>query len=254
MLNLVSKLNIRGASKVYVAYDEAKSWVDTMRPSDHDKSELLPNAVDPDLFHPMPASEARRRTGLDQTASDFIIGFVGSLKRRHGLAPLIHGLSEFKVRSDQAVKLLIVGDGPQREELEVLVLQEGLGECVIFTGFIPHDEVPAYIAASDILYGVVDPGLASNPIKCYEYLSCGRPIITTDVDSLSFVRERRMGCAIRSLEPGEIADAIEELCLLGEAERGAMGNRGREYVIEHHTWEQFASTIVDGAKQALVST
>jgi glycosyltransferase involved in cell wall biosynthesis len=253
-LNFVSGLNIRQASEVYVAYEDAKAWVDTMVPSDHHESQVLPNAVDPDLFHPMPASEARRKIGLGQGPSGFMIGFVGSLKQRHGLIPLIHGLSEFKTQSDQLVKLLIVGDGPQREELEALVSQEGLEACVIFRGLVPHYEVPAYISACDVLYGAVDSRLPSNPIKCYEYLSCGRPIITTDVSAFSFVRERNMGCTIGAAKPGEIADAIEKLCLVGEAERSAMGNRGREYVTEHHTWEQFADVIVDGAQRALLRT
>jgi glycosyltransferase involved in cell wall biosynthesis len=245
----VSKLNVRTASKVYVAYDEVKQWADNFRLPNQERAQVLHNAVDPDLFHPIPIPEARQNIGLDLKPSEFVIGFVGSLQERHGLVPLLEAFYIFRQRCRSA-KLLIVGDGPQLPLLRDLVHQKGLLEAVVFAGFIPHINVPMYMAACDVLYGIVaneDPSSASNPIKCYEYLACERPIVTTKTAAFSFVQEENVGRLIRSLEPSEIAGSFEGLYYEGKG-RKAMGNRGRRYVIEHHTWKQFADAIVNDAR------
>jgi glycosyltransferase involved in cell wall biosynthesis len=251
MAKLISRINARAASKVYAAFDEVKEWVDGYRLPGQEKAQVLPNAADTTLFRPMSAPVARERIGVKLTGSDFVIGFVGCLHKRHGLKPLIRAFARFRHQREGIARLLVVGDGPQRLELEDLVHQEGLQGAVIFTGFVAHVDVPFYIGACDILYGVTDPNFVSNPMKCYEYLACEKPIVTTANKTLSFVQERCLGSVVQSLDPAEIAEAIETLYLAGDEERKAMGKRGREYVIEHHTWDRFADAVVDGAMQLL---
>jgi glycosyltransferase involved in cell wall biosynthesis len=183
--------------------------------------------------------------------ADFVIGFVGSMKKRHGLESLATAFSQFRSQREHGCRLLLVGDGPLRKDLEKLVAREALQADVMFIGNVPHPDVPTYVAACDVLFGVVDPGAPSNPIKCYEYLACGRPIITSESKAFQFVRERDLGRTVRSLEPAEIALAMEELHGVGERTRRAMGARGREYILEHHTWDRFADRIVSDAELLL---
>ena len=105
------------------------------------------------------------------------------------------------------------------------------------------------MAACNVLYGVVHPEMPSNPIKCYEYLACERPIVTTANDAFTFVREHELGAVVSRLAPSDIADALAQLCAAGESRLAAMGERGREYVLQHHTWALVAEAIVEGARE-----
>jgi glycosyltransferase involved in cell wall biosynthesis len=247
----VGRLNVAAASRVYAAYGAAKKWADQYRSDNQAETKVLHNAVDPEMFELRSAEEARRNLPVDLGPEEFVIGFVGSMKRRHGLESLVSAFSQFRTRRENGSRLLLVGDGPLRKDLEELVTRLGLRAEVSFAGSVPHTAVPMYLAACDVLYGVVDPDTVSNPIKCYEYLACGRPVITTEDEAFGFVHDNDLGRTIRSLEPAEIAAAMEALRSVGERTRREMGTRGRNYILEHHTWEHFADVVISDAELLL---
>jgi glycosyltransferase involved in cell wall biosynthesis len=247
----VGRLNVAEAARVYAAFGAAKQWADQYRSDDQAETQVLHNAVDPAMFELRPADEARKKLPIALGPKHFVIGFVGSMKRRHGLESLVSAFAQFRDRRDNGSRLLLVGDGPLRRELEELVIRLGLQSEVAFAGSVPHTAVPNYVAACDVLYGVVDPDAVSNPIKCYEYLACGRPVITSEDEAFGFVRDNDLGRTVHSREPVEIAAAMEELRSVGERTRRAMGIRGRNYILEHHTWERFADVVISDAELLL---
>lgn len=78
--------------------------------------------------------------------------------------------------------LLIVGDGPEREKLERQAESSGLRSDTTFTGKIPYDEVPHYMAAMDI---AVAPYKGENfyqsPMPIFEYMAMGKPIVASSM-------------------------------------------------------------------------
>ena len=109
---------------------------------------------------------------------------------------------------------------------------------------VPHDDLAPYICSCDATYGVVDASNPSNPIKVYEYLACERPVITSATDELGFVAERDLGVALDRVSPETVADAIARLRSLDDDALAEMGRRGREYVVENHTWDRLADAVV----------
>jgi glycosyltransferase involved in cell wall biosynthesis len=202
------------------------------------------SAVDTDLFRPISRAEARER--IDPTLPDesFIIGFIGSLKRRHNVGVLLEAIRTLS-RRDADVFGLIVGDGPLREHLERQAADLGIEGLVRFEGFVPHSEVAWYICASDVLYAVVDPTTKTNPLKCYESLACGRPIITTREEELRFVESVDAGVLVEEITVEEVTHAILEARDAGENELRRMGERGRQYVVEHNTWDRLPEITLD---------
>ncbi len=98
---------------------------------------------------------------------------VGQLKESKGVAVAIEAL----VRAPKIVKLWIVGDGPERESLELLVRQFGLGDRVIFMGWLQPEEVALAINAADVL---VHPALADPfPTVVLDAMVRGKPVIGT---------------------------------------------------------------------------
>lgn len=238
----VVRVNAVAADGVYVAYEEIKSQVDSYRLPWQSPALVFPNGVDPELFEPMDRARAVDELSIELPTDAFTVGFVGSLKERHCVGELLRAAAALADERD--VHLLIVGDGPQRDELEGLVADLDIADQVTFTGYVAHDELSPYIARCDAMYGVVDADNPSNPIKCYEYLACERPVITSKTAELAFVEREQLGVTIDRTEPTEIAAAIRTLADDSPAERAAMGARGREYVVENHTWDTLADAIV----------
>jgi len=150
---------------------------------DRERILLLPNAVDPSLFHPgRDGSVVRRGFQLEE---HFVAGFCGSLKPWHG----VHGLLDATARASRALpglRLLIVGDGPERGSLEARAKALGIADRVRFAGTIPHDRVPEHLAACDVLVAPYDPmnGFYFSPLKLAEYLAAGRPVVASAVPGL----------------------------------------------------------------------
>ncbi|WP_076145060.1 glycosyltransferase [Natrinema saccharevitans] len=238
LIEQIVKMNVRNSSHVYVAFDELKEWVDSYRDESQSSVKVLPNAVDPNLFSPKPLEESRSEVRIN--TDKFVIGFVGSLAPRHELSTLFKAAA----RIDN-VYLLIVGDGTLRDNLEQFATDLGITNRVTFTGRVDHENVPKYIAAFDAGYGVVSPGKASNPIKCYEYLSCERPVITSQKEEFEFVREIDAGVVVDSVSVDEVQVAIERLQTQSRDERRDAGRVGRSYVCKNFTWKGMAKGILE---------
>jgi glycosyltransferase involved in cell wall biosynthesis len=233
----VVHLNVRLADEVYVAFEAIRREVEQYRRAAQPPIQVLPNAADPEVFVPRSVDTCRQEVGV--AYDGFLLGFVGSLAPRQMLPESLRGLA----RTDDG-QLLVVGDGPLRGELTGLARELGIPDRVRFTGRVPNEAIPAYICACDATYGVVNPDRPSNPVKCYESLACGRPVITSPSPELSFVEEVDAGIVLPEITPREVATAIRELRDVPPEQRRAMGERGREYVVAQHTWDAVAETIL----------
>lgn len=239
---IVAKTNYRAARLVIVAYEEIKQELLYYRRSDQAEPIIFTNAVCPDYFPLINKLNARSEINIPISDEDFVIGFVGSMKERHRIEYLINSVHEVSKEIGN-LKVLLVGDGPIFDRMKMLVKDRNMDNSVIFTGFIQHELVCHYMAASDILYGVLDPSEYENPIKCYEYLASARPIITSVKKEFNFVKEYNFGITINSLTVQEISEAIKRLYFLSEDERVSMGLRARNYVLAYHTWDHLIELI-----------
>jgi glycosyltransferase involved in cell wall biosynthesis len=231
----VVRMNVRLSDEVFVAFEELRAWVSQYRGETQSTVEVLPNAVDPELFRPMSVGGTGHRLGIDD--GRFVVGFVGSLSKRHELPTLLRAVSRL-----EGVELVIVGDGDLRTELEDLAAELGILDRAHFEGRVDHGEVPEYIATFDVGYGVVSEGKASNPIKCYEYLACERPVLSSRSSEMTFIEEMNAGYLVDTVTTEAVVEGIREL---REAQdRQSMGVRGRRYVIEHATWEQVGRELL----------
>jgi glycosyltransferase involved in cell wall biosynthesis len=164
------------------------------------------------------------------------------MEDRHRVDTLVEAVASLPQSIEMA--LILIGDGPQRAELEALVSEAGIQDFTVFTGLVPHETVPQYITSCDILYGISDPEKPSNPIKIYEYLACKRPVITTKMPELTFIEQEKMGITMEEVTVQSVHDALLELYETPLEERKAMGCRGREYVTRHHSWSTVVSELV----------
>lgn len=142
---------------------------------------VLYNFVDMERFDPAKTainrSEERRKIDVDDM--DFVIGFAGRHVERKGCRDLILAVSELQHHKD--IKLLILGDGPKKEEYVQTVNELGLGKNIRFLGFIP--DVRWFYSLIDCI--VIPSHWEPSPMLFYEVQSMGVPLISSNAESLN---------------------------------------------------------------------
>ncbi len=200
---------------------------------------VLPLGVDTTLFRP-DIDDIRLRHQLGFTVDDKIIVFVGTLPRFSGLDRFI---SQFpRMRSEiPDLKLLIVGDGEQRPQLERLIGELGLGDSVLITGFVAHEEVPRYINLASVCinsFPVSDITRDIFPTKVLLYMACGKPVVSTPLDGLM---EMSIGeeQGVLYAEDGDFLSPVITTIL----DSDNLGKRALEYAVEHHDYNKVVQDL-----------
>ena len=176
-----------------------------------------------------------RRVRQDTTA--FTVLFVGTLKPWHGLDVLVDAFVGVSARVPDA-RLLLVGDGPERETVLARAEALGVGDAVEHAGAVPPSEVPALLHRADVAvapYPALDDFYFS-PLKVYEYLAAGLPVVASAVGELPDALEH--GRAGVLVPPGDAAALADVLVALAHDDdrRAALGERAREVAVGRHDW------------------
>lgn len=212
---------------------------------------VVPNGVDLDLY-PTPGDAAARADALERLAlvpdGAFTIGFVGYYRAWHRLDLAVDALADPALAD---ARLVLVGDGPARAELEERARARGVASRVVFAGRFAHDHVPRLLAAFDVaIVPAINP--YASPLKLQEYMAAGLPTIAPDQPNLREVLED--GRTARLAPPGDaaaFAHALVELARDPEAAR-AMGRAARAHVVAADlTWRGNARRVADHARAAI---
>jgi starch synthase len=191
--------------------------------------ELAPNAVDLDRF----ADLAERPPG-----GDVVAVFSGALRPWHGIETIAEA---WRLLSDDAPRLRVVGDGPGRAAMEQAGAQ--------ITGAVPHDEVPALLASADIglaPYSADAPNYFS-PLKLFEYLAAGLAVVGADIPGIRDVVGAHGAVLIPPGDAGRLAEAVARLT--ADADERARLARTARTLAEEHTWDRRAQRILDAAAE-----
>lgn len=216
---------------------------------DRDRTVVNPNGVAVERFDPASRGEAVRSSlGLPPDA--VVCGFLGTFTRWHGvlfLAEQIRALA----RAHPGLHFLLIGDGDLRQEVELQVASSDMQSRVHFTGLVTPEEVPAHLAACDILLSPHLPfedgsEFFGSPTKLFEYMAAGRPVLASRLGQIADVVED--GGSGRLVAPGDGAGFAAALSSLIEdpAARAAMGRRGRELAVTRYTWKRNAARALEG--------
>lgn len=144
---------------------------------------VAPMAVDLERFHPgVSGDSVRERHGL---IGYFVVGWSGSFRKFHGLELVLDALEKLGA-ARAGLKLLLVGDGQERGVLEQQAASRGLGNHLVFTGAVGHEEMPNYVAAMDAALVIARKGEAFHysPLKLREYMACGRATVLPRIGEL----------------------------------------------------------------------
>lgn len=230
---------LRNSNKIFTVSKELKEYF--TRWVNPEKIKVVPNGVDPDFFHP----ETRSKIESDR----FVIGFVGSMKKWHGVDKVVESAKSLK-KLNNDILFLIVGDGPLKNELQKEVEENGMDEMFLFTGWIDYDEIPSYIASMDISlapYPDLDFFYFS-PIKLFEYMSMEKPVVASSLGQINHViDDGENGFLVDPGDPFKLADKIKDLYEMKKTQREQfreVGKMARQAVIENYTWDENVKKIL----------
>jgi glycosyltransferase involved in cell wall biosynthesis len=216
--------------------------------SDPARVHLIPNGVDASIFRPGPPEPAvRERWGVRKGP---VLGFVGGLRPWHGVECLPDLLVRLAARY-QDVQMIIVGDGPLRRELEAKFEGRGVSSRVIFTGAVQHEEVPALIRLFDLAlapYPSLDHAFYFSPLKLFEYMACGVPVVAADLGQIAeVVRDGENGLLYSAGDADALVASCDRL-LANPSLRGVLGQSATKLVHTRFTWDQNAARVMELAR------
>ena len=225
-----------GADVLVAVSEPVARWV-RRRLDAPSRVHVVPNGVDPLRFR-RDGAPRRRRPG-----DPFTVGFLGTLKPWHGLETLVEGFAALSADAPQnAVHLLVVGDGPCRGAMEAALAARGIEGQSTFTGALAPEMVPAALARMDAAVAPYpapgDQGFYFSPLKVLEYMAAGVPVVASRLPSLEALLDHG-AC-------GMLVDPEAPLALAGALDRlrrdpplaAALARRAREAVVTHHSWDQ----------------
>jgi glycosyltransferase involved in cell wall biosynthesis len=223
---------LRQADRVLTINDKLKDYVVTSG-AIADKTRVIRAGIDVEQFKPTADfGDIRRQYGLKET--DIVLFFMGWLYHFSGLKEVAAKLAE---TSDEKLKLLIVGEGDAFEDLKQIRNKYNLQDKIILAGQRPYTEMPSFIAASDICLLPAYPREKIMqdivPIKLYEYMAMGKPVISTKLSGVL----REFGDDNGVIYIDEPEDAINKAkSLIKDGKIGELGAKARKFVLKY-SWD-----------------
>jgi PEP-CTERM/exosortase A-associated glycosyltransferase len=178
-----------------------------------EKVTVIPNAVNIENFRMSERGDLQLANALG-VEGKVVLGFIGSFYAYEGLIVLLSALPRM-LAANPDIRILLVGGGPQEDELKSLTARMGLQGKVIFTGRVPHDQVRRYYNLIDIL---VYPRLPMRltdlvtPLKPLEAMAQGRLVAASDVGGhLELIQDGKTGVLFKAGDSDALAVRILNL-------------------------------------------
>jgi glycosyltransferase involved in cell wall biosynthesis len=229
-----SRRALRGARRV-IALSGSLAESAAMQGVDPGRIAVIPNGVDAERFHP---------NGIPREP---VVLFAGSLIERKGLHILLEAMARVR-RRHPAHRLVVIGDGPRRAELETQARALGIGEAVFFTGSLSPEEVARWMRRAELF--VLPSFEEGQGVALLEALASGTPGIAGRAGGIPDVLSPRWGELVEPGNPEALADSILGL-LDSPARRQAMGRAAAAGVRATYDWPVIARRILGVYREAI---
>ena len=166
--------------------------------------------------------------------------FAGAFRSWHGTVHLVRAIKELEMRGRHDVGAVLIGDGP---ELPRVQAKAAGSNRIVFTGPLPHDVMPAALAAADVGVAPFDPsshpplmlGFYWSPLKIFEYMAAGLPVAAPALDRIpTLIEQGREGILYDPRDPRALAESLVQLT--DPALRARLGAAARDRAVRDYSW------------------
>ncbi|MDJ0570880.1 MAG: tetratricopeptide repeat protein [Pleurocapsa sp. MO_192.B19] len=205
---------------------------------------VVPNSVNLDKFQPLPCDRnLKRELGVE---GRFVVGFLGSVTIYEGLDLLIKAIANL-IDLGIKISLVIVGDGPELEELKPIAKSTSASEQIIFTGRVSFEEVNRYYSIFDVCplprksYEVCR---LVPPLKPLEIMAMKKPVIVSNLPALQeIVEDGKNGLICQADDINSLQQTLMSLYSDPE-KKEKLGKAGRDWVEIHRSWDRVSETYL----------
>jgi glycosyltransferase involved in cell wall biosynthesis len=239
------KQTLKNADKIFVINKGLKNYAVEMG-GDINKISIIPAGVDLEKFNPqVDGSSIQEKYGIEK--DDLLLFFMGWIYDFSGMKEVAESLS---TTDYEKIKVMIVGDGDLYKPLLIMKSEKKLDGKLILTGKIPFEEIPEHIAAADIcLLPAYKNEIMMNivPIKIYEYMAMGKPVIATNLPGIQ--KEFGSDNGINYIEKSD--EVLEKANWLNRTNRMvAEGKKAYSYV-QDLSWDNITEEFDNNLKSLL---
>ncbi|MGE5529212.1 MAG: glycosyltransferase [Patescibacteria group bacterium] len=207
---------------------------------------ILPNPIDLSGYALQEGGVIRKQLGLD--AGDLVLISIGRLGVEKNLGFLLEAFALMLAYAPELpLRLVLVGEGPEKARLEELGEQLGLGGRLLLTGSVPHPAIPSYLAMADLF--LMTSVSEVKPLVLLEAMAAGVPVVAVRASgAVDTVADGRDGL-LTGLDREEYARAV--VGLLRDPDRlAALGRRAKEGVARY-ALDEVTSQLVAVYEKAL---
>lgn len=212
---------------------------------DPEKIYVIPNAADTD-FSVKRIDGDNTRSKYSIAPTDPVVVFIGSMKKWHGIDILIDAFIHVLGEVPDA-KLLLVGEGEMRDEIEKKINDSNIKRSVVLTGNVTHDAIPEILSISDVAvapYPRMD-NFYFSPIKIFEYMISGKAIVASGIGQIpELVQNNINGILVEPENIGQLSKAIVRL-LKDDDLRLFLGKNAQREAFNKYTWEQYSRRLIE---------
>jgi glycosyltransferase involved in cell wall biosynthesis len=243
-LRMIDKLFSRSADLLIATEDEKAKRYEEYRKK---RDVLILGHFPPlDLFSLFPTSKPPINS-LKQ--KPFVVGYVGGLTLDRGILTILEVVYLAKKKNQKKINVLYVGDFSIQKHRDItLDYAKNKSIDLEITGWLPYEKIPGQIARMDVCMALLYPKpyyVNAIPIKLFEYMASGKPIIASDLKNIrSILGESRSGVVADPFNTHQLADIL--LNLIDDIEKQIiMGQSGRRYIEEGHNWLTLEKMLVE---------
>ncbi|MGC9796033.1 glycosyltransferase family 4 protein [Fervidobacterium riparium] len=204
--------------------------------------EVLPTGIDTIDFSKPAQRNIRAEYSIPNDA--ILLMYAGRLAKEKNLEFLSKVVSKH-MHKDSQIWFLIVGDGPERKELEKYFEEEGLSKRVVFTGYVPHKEIKDYYKAADLF--VFASLTETQGLVVLEALASGTPVVAIAYKGIANVLVNGEGAITTGISEEEFYEAIAKAL----EEKEFLSINGIEYVEKHWSMNAMAERLEEIYSKAI---
>lgn len=236
----LERSTIKRSCKVIAINEKLRDYTISLGAA-QENTEVIGAGIDLERFHPgIDGIKIRDAFGIKP--DDIVLFFMGWIYHFSGLKEVALELASHRDEYGK-IKLLIVGDGDAFDDLVAIRETFDLTNQFILTGKKPYEEIPEYIAAADvcILPAYPDEPIMQDivPIKLYEYLAMGKPVITTRLPGI--MKEFGEGNGVVYVE--SLEDIIKGAAVITRSIKHSMAPEKCMHFIKPKSWEDVVNKL-----------